>query len=53
MLFRDKSGKIIEINKKDFIQDADYYNKIALIHGIQFNVPIKPSAMNSILTIIK
>ena len=28
MLFRDKQGKIIEICKKDYINDTDYYKAI-------------------------
>ena len=28
MLFRDKQGKIVEICKKDYINDTDYYKAI-------------------------
>lgn len=56
MLFRDKNGKLIEINQKDFIHDHEYYHKIASINGIQFNMQVKQNAsntMNMILNIIK
>lgn len=56
MLFRDINGKIIEVNKKDFIHDVDYYKKIALINGIQFDIQVKQTSsttMNSILRIVK
>lgn len=56
MLFRDKNGKIVEINKKDFIYDIDYYKKIASINGIQFNIQVKQNTlttMSSILSIVK
>lgn len=55
MLFRDKNGKIVEVNKKDFIHDIDYYNKIASIYETCFNVQVKQktSTMQTILTIVK
>jgi hypothetical protein len=53
MLFRDKNGKLIEINKKNFIYDIDYYNNIASIYGIKIDIRGKPNTMNTILTIVK
>jgi hypothetical protein len=53
MLFRDKNGKLIEINKDKFIYDTDYYNKIISIYGIKMNIKCKPNTMNSILSIVK
>tara|TARA_B110001450_G_scaffold233285_1_gene236483 strand:- start:7495 stop:7692 length:198 start_codon:yes stop_codon:yes gene_type:complete len=34
MLFRDSKQNLIEINKKDFATDIDYYNYIIKIKGI-------------------
>ena len=37
MLFRSKNGKLIEINKKDYIDDKDYYRAISGCYGFIFN----------------
>jgi len=37
MLFRTNHGKLVEINKKDFINDKEYYKTISSCYGITFN----------------
>lgn len=37
MLFRTNTGKLIEINKKDYINDKEYYNAICSSYGITIN----------------
>lgn len=39
MLFRTNNGKLIEINKKDYINDKEYYNAICSSYGITINYP--------------
>jgi len=53
MLFRDKNGKLIEVNKKDFIHDHEYYNKIASIQGIHFNLQNNQTSLTSMNTILR
>lgn len=55
MLFRDKNGKLIKINRTDFINDKEYYTKIALINGIHFyeNNKNTNNTIQYILNIIK
>lgn len=55
MLFRDKTGKLVEINRKDFINDKEYYTKIASINGIYFdkNNNNEKNTTQYILNIIK
>lgn len=33
MLFRDKDGNLLNIKRKDFYRESDYYNKILNLKG--------------------
>jgi len=37
MLFRKKDGKLVEINKKDFVNDIEYYKTIIETYGFVYN----------------
>lgn len=39
MLFRSMNGKLIQINKKDYIDDKEYYKAICSLYGVTFNQP--------------
>ena len=38
MIFREKNNKLIIINRNNFINDTDYYNKIM---EVKFNIKFK------------
>lgn len=37
MLFRKKDGTLVEINKKDFINDIEYYKAIVECYGVVYD----------------
>jgi hypothetical protein len=47
MLFRNKQGNLVEINRKNFTNDKSYYNYI-----ISLNYPISPKINKTTETII-
>jgi|TARA_Y100000992_G_scaffold302554_2_gene277265 uncharacterized protein YozE (UPF0346 family) len=47
MLFRDIQGKLINIERKEFHNDKDYYEKICSVYNIKF-----PKQDNQFETII-
>lgn len=56
MLFRNKDGQLMEINKKDYINDKDYYKTICDCYGIQFShvhVQNNNNTLNHILCLSK
>ena len=36
MLFRDNSGKLIEIKKDEYVNDQEYYIRICKLYNIKF-----------------
>jgi len=52
MLFRCNNGKLIEINKIDFINDEEYYKFIASCYGYHFNSK-QHNTIDTILTLSK
>ena len=50
MIFRDIQGNIIIIKKSDFINDTEYYKKIANLYNITFEP--KFNSISSILKLI-
>jgi hypothetical protein len=36
MLFRNKDGTLIEINKLDYVNDVEYYKQVCSCYGIDF-----------------
>lgn len=48
MLFRDKDGNLIEMNKLDFVNDIEYYRNISKSYGFIFN----PKENNTFETIL-
>lgn len=50
MIFRDMHGNIIIIKKSDFINDTEYYKKIANLYNITFEP--KFNSISSILKLI-
>ena len=52
MIFRDQNGNIVEINKKEFVEDGEYYKKIACVYGVNLKYE-KPDTKTKILNFIK
>ena len=52
MLFRNKDGSLIKIDKKDYINDKDYYKAICNSYGIHI-VHKQNDTMNFILSLSK
>lgn len=52
MIFRDQNGNIVEINKKEFVEDGEYYKKIASVYGVILKDE-KPDSKSKILDFIK
>jgi len=52
MLFRDFNGNLIQINKREFTTDTEYYKKIAHAYGINLNSN-KENAKDKILHFVK
>lgn len=55
MLFRDINGKLVNINKIDYIHDFDYFNKIACINGciLNSNMKEKNFILKTIINLVK
>jgi hypothetical protein len=49
MLFRDKVGNLIEINKKDYKNDILYYRKIIEIYKLNMNKNENSFSSNNII----
>jgi hypothetical protein len=50
MLILSKDGKLVEINRKDFLTDSEYYNKII---SLKFNFSLDTHAQKQKQTINK
>lgn len=61
MLFRKKNGTLVEINKKDFVNDIEYYKAIAECYGFvydnnakeNYSVKNKNDVMDKIISLSK
>lgn len=52
MLFRTLDGKIVELNRKDFLSCKEYYSKINLAIFKKDNISVKTNETNCMLEII-
>jgi len=52
MLFRNKDGNLIEINKLDFINDTEYNRAISECYGFLFN-PKQHNILDTIISLSK
>lgn len=62
MLFRKKNGTLVELNKKEFINDIEYYKAIAECYGFHYDNTAKdkssfknnqPTVMDTIISLSK
>lgn len=61
MLFRKKNGTLVEINKKNFINDIEYYKVIAECYGVvydnnakeNYSIKNKTDVMDRIISLSK
>lgn len=60
MLFRKKDGRLVEINKKDFINDIEYYKAIVECYGVYdnnakevYSIKNKTDVMDKIISLSK
>ena len=52
MIFRNKDGNLIEINKLDFINDTEYNRSVSECYGFLFN-PKQHNALETIISLSK
>jgi hypothetical protein len=53
MLFRDRKGKLIEINRLDFNSDEEYYKQILKIKELTFLPKESGNYIDTIIPLIK
>jgi hypothetical protein len=53
MLFRSKDGRLVEINKSNYVDDVEYYRKIASCYGFNFSYNKSNNTLEHILNLSK